>query len=37
VIVGVNRFVDEQKKDEEIDLTRIDPHLTRSRLRNCRR
>jgi methylmalonyl-CoA mutase N-terminal domain/subunit len=32
VIVGVNRFVDEQNKDEEINLTRIDPHLARKQI-----
>ena len=32
VIVGVNKFVDEQKQDEEVVLTKIDPNLTRKQI-----
>ena len=31
-IVGVNKFVDEQKKDEEIVLTKIDPNLSKQQM-----
>jgi len=37
VIVGVNKFMDEQKKDEEINLTKIDPHLTRKQIDKLQR
>ena len=32
VIVGVNKFVDEQKQDEEVVLTKIDPNITRKQI-----
>jgi len=32
VVVGVNRFIDEDKADEEIVLTRIDPSLSRRQM-----
>src|SRR4030042_5108511 len=32
VIVGVNKFVDEQKQDEEVVLTKIAPNLTRRQI-----
>jgi methylmalonyl-CoA mutase N-terminal domain/subunit len=32
VIVGVNKFVDEQKQDEEIVLTKIDPNLSKRQI-----
>jgi len=32
VIVGVNKFVDEQKQDEEVVLTKIDPNLSRKQI-----
>jgi methylmalonyl-CoA mutase, N-terminal domain len=32
VIVGVNKFVDEQKQDEEVVLTKIDPNLTKRQI-----
>ncbi len=32
VIVGVNKFVDEARQDEEIVLTRIDPELARKQI-----
>ena len=32
VIVGVNKFVDEQKQDEEVVLTKIDPNLTKKQI-----
>jgi methylmalonyl-CoA mutase N-terminal domain/subunit len=32
VIVGVNKFVDEKKQDEEVVLTRIDPNLTKRQI-----
>jgi methylmalonyl-CoA mutase N-terminal domain/subunit len=32
VVVGVNKFVDEQKQDEEVVLTKIDPNITRKQI-----
>ncbi len=32
VVVGVNKFVDEQKQDEEIVLTKIDPSLCKRQI-----
>jgi methylmalonyl-CoA mutase N-terminal domain/subunit len=32
VVVGVNKFVDEQRRDEEIVLTRIDPSLVKKQI-----
>lgn len=32
VVVGVNKFVDEQKQDEEVVLTKIDPNITRKQV-----
>ena len=32
VIVGVNKFIDEQKQEEEVVLTKIDPNLTRKQI-----
>src|SRR4030042_1497564 len=32
VVVGVNKFVDEQKQDEEVVLTKIDPALVRKQI-----
>lgn len=32
VTVGVNKFIDEQKQDEEVVLTKIDPHLTKKQI-----
>jgi methylmalonyl-CoA mutase N-terminal domain/subunit len=37
VIVGVNKFVDEQKQDEEIVLTKIDPGLAEKQIERVRR
>lgn len=36
VIVGVNKFVDEARQDEEIVLTRIDPELARKQINRVR-
>ncbi len=35
-IVGVNKFVDEQKQDEEVVLTKIDPALLRKQIEKLR-
>lgn len=32
VIVGVNKFIDEQKQDEEVVLTKIDPNLAKKQI-----
>jgi methylmalonyl-CoA mutase N-terminal domain/subunit len=37
VIVGVNKFVDEQKQDEEIVLTKIDPNLSKKQIERLNR
>ena len=37
VIVGVNKFVDEQKEDEDIVLTTIDPDLSRKQIERLNR
>jgi methylmalonyl-CoA mutase N-terminal domain/subunit len=37
VIVGVNKFVDEQKQDEEIVLTQIDPIVARKQIERLHR
>jgi len=36
IIVGVNKFVDEQKQDEEIVLTKIDPSLAEKQIERIR-
>jgi methylmalonyl-CoA mutase N-terminal domain/subunit len=36
VMVGVNKFVDEQKQDEEIVLTKIDPHIAKKQIERLR-
>jgi methylmalonyl-CoA mutase N-terminal domain/subunit len=37
VIVGVNKFIDEQKQDEEIVLTQIDPIVARKQIERLHR
>jgi len=37
VVVGVNRFVDEKKQDEEIVLTKIDPGLAKKQMERLHR
>jgi len=37
VIVGVNKFIDEQKQDEEIVLTQIDPNIARKQIERLHR
>jgi len=37
VIVGVNKFVDEARQDEEIVLTKIDPNLARKQIERLHR
>jgi methylmalonyl-CoA mutase N-terminal domain/subunit len=37
VIVGVNKFVDEQKQDEEIVLTKIDSNVTKKQIERLNR
>ncbi len=37
VVVGVNRFVDEKKQDEEIVLTKIDPGLAQKQMERLHR
>ena len=37
VVVGVNKFVDEQKQDEEVVLTKIDPALVRKQIEKLRK
>jgi methylmalonyl-CoA mutase N-terminal domain/subunit len=36
VVVGVNKFVDERREDEEIVLTKIDPNLSRKQIERLR-